>query len=513
MLKRILWRSLLVRRIPPIILLGVICVCAAYYYMGYFDFSFVDRSYILGDGLHEKSPHESSDTDTEAGNDSHGQSVTNMTEEELDDKYNETVMAAEVNFLSTEEYSLLGYTLTDSVYSPDTHVIGRITPHIKFAANYSIRLKDVTYPVKSYEDTDREYVITYETKQVQRPLIELYMGCIFYDNGEDFWIISADGEPVCTFDLNEYVPALTRDVNGNPVFKSESDGRTAYYILSEDKKSMLNSDYNDTTDNRGIYADYPSYYGKSASVVLSGTPSVVPGKTYNSTAGTWTYSGIGGVYNAAFNFSEGYAVAANDKNEVTVLTSSGRPAFLTKEILRNNVNRNVYELRLCVMPASFGIESMGHFYFDHGLVRVREQRLEYYDYLYRNRKTVIYDIEKAYRTDGTEFPIPYSYNIISYSNGVFLLEKENKFGFMDYTGAWIAQPVYTEASTFSEGLATLTLSNGKMGMIDTAGNIVIPFRYDYISSVSSGIIAAYSESGGWSLFQKMQTEHAFNTGS
>ena len=63
--------------------------------------------------------------------------------------------------------------------------------------------------------------------------------------------------------------------------------------------------------------------------------------------------------------------------------------------------------------------------------------------------------------------------------------------------------MYTYAGPFSEGLCVLGYEGGKCGMIDTEGNVVIPFVFDYISDVSGGRIALYESSIGWSVIQKM----------
>ena len=84
-----------------------------------------------------------------------------------------------------------------------------------------------------------------------------------------------------------------------------------------------------------------------------------------------------------------------------------------------------------------------------------------------------------------------------------MLEKHGQYGFMDYTGKWIADPVFTYAEPFNEGLAMVE-KDGVAGMIDTDGRFVIPMVFDYVSSVSGGIIAAYDETCGWVLFNKMQ---------
>ena len=86
---------------------------------------------------------------------------------------------------------------------------------------------------------------------------------------------------------------------------------------------------------------------------------------------------------------------------------------------------------------------------------------------------------------------------------MILLERDGLYGFMDYSGKWIAQPIYTDAEAFSEGLAVIGTADGRYGMIDTSGNIVVPFAYTHISSCSDGVIAVYSEESGWHILRKM----------
>ncbi len=46
--------------------------------------------------------------------------------------------------------------------------------------------------------------------------------------------------------------------------------------------------------------------------------------------------------------------------------------------------------------------------------------------------------------------------------------------------------------------------SGTRLMLDTEGHIVIPLgQYEYISSVSSGVVAAYSRAGGWEILHKL----------
>ena len=64
------------------------------------------------------------------------------------------------------------------------------------------------------------------------------------------------------------------------------------------------------------------------------------------------------------------------------------------------------------------------------------------------------------------------------------------------------QPTLDGASPYLEGVAAME-KDGYWGMVDTKGNTVIPFRYDYVSNVSSGIVAAYADGSGWELYTKM----------
>ena len=64
------------------------------------------------------------------------------------------------------------------------------------------------------------------------------------------------------------------------------------------------------------------------------------------------------------------------------------------------------------------------------------------------------------------------------------------------------QPIYAAASAFRSGLATLTTPDGRVGMIDRTGRIVLPFCYSYISSASDGLIAAFD--GAWRVYKIME---------
>ena len=54
------------------------------------------------------------------------------------------------------------------------------------------------------------------------------------------------------------------------------------------------------------------------------------------------------------------------------------------------------------------------------------------------------------------------------------------------------------------GYDRLETADGRFGMIDTEGNIVLPFTYDQISMVSSGLVAVYRAENGWSVLKLME---------
>ncbi len=145
-----------------------------------------------------------------------------------------------------------------------------------------------------------------------------------------------------------------------------------------------------------------------------------------------------------------------------------------------------------------GEPDIGSYYFDHGYVRVRRRTV-----LRSNIGRAYSDEDILIDEDGKHFPIPEGYALRGYSDGILLLEKGGKFGYMNIHGSWIAQPIYDAASPFYSGLAVLTVG-GKQGMIDTAGNFVLPPEYQYISNSSFGTVTAYKPQSGWVMLCTME---------
>lgn len=83
--------------------------------------------------------------------------------------------------------------------------------------------------------------------------------------------------------------------------------------------------------------------------------------------------------------------------------------------------------------------------------------------------------------------------IVGCSNGMYIAEKNNKYGYIDKQGKIIIPFKYDSIGSFSEGLAAVAM-DGKCGYINTDGELVIPCKYDSAGSFENG--RAYVKTGG-----------------
>ena len=309
------------------------------------------------------------------------------------------------------------------------------------------------------------------------PLLSCYMGYILYASGPFSLQIQDNTGAALAPAKNPAdvkLPGL-RDAAGVPLFAVNG----GYGTLSADG-TFAPSAYDPNTDFRGVYGQYPSWYGAQTD----------PLSRYQASNGLWGFKDptgkvvIRATYKYAYNFSEGIACVVTTKSVVQFINASGTRLFKT----------NYY-----VPPTDPGAATMGgYYYYDHGLVCVWARNYDLHGVeLVSQGPTVI-------RADGSAFGLPQDYTLVDYSCGVFLLTKDGKYGYMNYNGDWIAQPVYTSATPFSEGVAVLGFGSGSMGVIDTSGNIVLPFAFDYITPCSGGVMLTYDKADGWSIINKVR---------
>jgi len=96
------------------------------------------------------------------------------------------------------------------------------------------------------------------------------------------------------------------------------------------------------------------------------------------------------------------------------------------------------------------------------------------------------------------------YDQVNFLNqqGLALVKKDGKYGFIDQTGKEIISPIYDEVGPFSEQGLALVKKDGKSGFIDQTGKEVIPLtlKIDFFNMVK------VEKDGKWSVIDLMAKE-------
>jgi hypothetical protein len=208
-------------------------------------------------------------------------------------------------------------------------------------------------------------------------------------------------------------------------------------------------------------------------------------------------------YASAYAFSEeGLACVTDFDGNVFYINEKGEEVIS----LRNNVTIRPEEMsgnkirQFFFEPITKGVESLGLYYFDHGYTMIRYCWTSNF-----NTKDLYLNEYRLYDTKGNLFEIPGGYTLVNYSDGILLLEKDGRYGYMDTGRAWISPAVYTEARPYLQGLAIAKNEDGLYGILDREGNEVLPFAFDHISNPSGGKVATFSAERGWEIYCVMGT--------
>lgn len=532
-------------------------LAAVLYAVGFYDFVFIERP--------EREPAVTEPTVAPGG--SSGDRLENDVTEDTPDSPSspedgeEDAKQDEVEIKTVSDLSAEGYYITNTDYNSTTHSIAVLNVELGAAKELSVRERNVYTPKFNYEYTNGEAKVEYVLTAEARPSLEAYMGYLMADNGTNVVMFDSYGRYVGNYNESMFF-AYTRDSDGTPQFFRP----TTYTVTTEDGLKAANvpgklyyeiagggfvdSDYNDKVEGRGLHMDYPATYGTqteediSRRCILNWVSFVdLKGKLTGWDRTVWGFFKgdeelpfTEGWYdpeeyeqpdfedmteeeieeweeeereaakwrlNTAYNYSEGYAAVANEAGQMRFIDKEGETLFDSVMVDTFNTHgRRVIENLM--LPLTDGIESLGFYYFDHGLVRVRRQVYDYYQLEDYDMKMIEYDNDELIYASGEKFTLAEGYDIISYSNGMILLSKDGLYGYMDYTGAWLVEPELEEAKPFLEGLAAIK-RDGKWGVIDTAGKTVVPFDYDNIQTVSSGVIVCHSDLG-WTVFAKMTNQ-------
>ena len=431
---------------------------------------------------------------------------------------------------SADALSASGYKVSDLEYVTDgSFRLGIL--NLAPTAERSLSISKKTVKLLSYEKAREDglpYAV-YTPAEADRLTVEVYMGYMILDTGNGLTVLDASGTPLVSFGYGDFEPAYTRDLAGHALFEKDGSetieyngasyeipAKEYYYI---ENGGMVRSDYVDLTDNRGLYFDYPVYYGVSDNGIIR-----VPKTSRNiqmtgdgslliTDSVIWGYSVTGYYYDKAYSFSSGRAFVQqispyrgyDDRmlESCYLLAENGAVAYRSLTESYNADGR--YLITSMRMPVSLGIENVGSFYFDNGLMLARLVSIDWYTFNFNAMYEKVFSDETVLiDKNGNRFDIPYGYTIKAYSSGMILLEKDGKYGYMDSKGAWIVQPTLGYAEPFYAGLAVVGGDDGSRMMISADGKTVIPSGvFDYISHSSSGIITAHGENG-WCAIQVME---------
>ncbi len=312
-------------------------------------------------------------------------------------------------------------------------------------------------------------------------------------------------EPV-TEPETEQTSDATSDATGDPTGTGETSDTTAE--ISTEEETTAEPTEAVSTEKPHDLLDLNITYDSWRFIFAQTQPAENPEKTFSITRSQSTYYNetitwaSGYRYAKAFNFSGNYAVVVDDFGHLGVINRNGTYTALKNELDTSTRSTEGYTTRkYYTEPVIPDISAIGSYYFDNGLLRVREIWVpDYYEGFYVKDRDVLID----YR--GREYALPSGYTISAYSEGVIILEANGLYGcYSTLLERWIADPVFTYAGPFIEGLCVLGLSDGTRGVIDRDGIVVIPFSdgYTEITQASSGVIACYSADAGWRLFAKV----------
>lgn len=512
-------RRKIMSRIPALVTLLILCLIVWLYVDGWFDVSFIARGAAsddttpphTADTTINPSPQDSTPSSDHVSGDAVTGEVTDTagTPGSTAPEFIELPDAGA--FAGTHTLSYAEWVTGDDWVLAEIEAENISTPKI-FTSHKAIK-NEVSY---ASPGGSAMYEVIYTPVPVDVPAVTLYMGYIIVETGTDVVnIYTSDGSPLGSYNASELTPALCRDSEGRPLFTYAG----AYYYLDSDEHKFTLSDYDPGLSNRGALFDYVPDYGTPKEegrkflsrrrIVETQVPvEDMENAFYVTETAKYSYALANAKgktltsykYNAAYEFSESLAAVVDKDDHLFYITRTGETAIKTSQTYEDiTLERNVIEFFM--EPLSNGPESIGFYFFEHGLTRARVLSLDR-DRYKRGRIYVLTDEDVVINTDGERFYIPFGYDIEAYSSGMILLHGESGYGYMNYTGTWVVDPDLDSAEPFYEGLAVVK-RDGKTALIDTTGNTVIPFgQFSYISNASSGVIAAYN--GEWHIFNKME---------
>ena len=113
-----------------------------------------------------------------------------------------------------------------------------------------------------------------------------------------------------------------------------------------------------------------------------------------------------------------------------------------------------------------------------------------------NFKSTFFDVNgKQISNDYFDYASPFYLG-----DGLYVIKKDDKYGYMDMNGEIVIKPQYEFASRFENGMACVELNN-EYGCIDKQGNTVIEYQFDKMKSFGEDF-AAVEIGGKWGYIDK-----------
>ncbi len=184
---------------------------------------------------------------------------------------------------------------------------------------------------------------------------------------------------------------------------------------------------------------------------------------------------------AAYPYNEGYAVAVDPDGREWVYDAEGNLLF---------------EDRTLWAFEDEGEAALGCAYVQNGVLRAVESAVN------ENGEEEVRPV--ILRVDGPDFILPPGFEVVSFSEGIFVLSNGENVGYYSLEGKWTADPVYLAGGAFREGLAVVQNVDGMYGVIDSKGNEQIPCVFSYLCPFSDGVSVLYSDETGWQAVYKVR---------
>ena len=285
-------------------------------------------------------------------------------------------------------------------------------------------------------------------------------------------ILNNLGNPLFEDAQNDYAFTWLTDANGENVFKKDG----LFYRFDDETQEFIETQI--PAGDMDFIAFSKGYF----------TPALL---SYNSDDTNLTRTSVDGF--VGYSDGENEIIPANYKisfgfvNGFVALSD-----FETVHIYNENGER-ILEDADFILPDKSGIELLGFYRLRNGIMRVCVL-----DEVTQEK------IEKAIYITGEEITFDKPYEIVSYTDGIFLVKHDDLYEYVTPNGKSINGNTYSFARPFCEGIAVVQGENGKLGAINTRGKLVIPFEYDEICDMSGGVMTAYSNETHWNIINKLE---------